>query len=47
MILRQLFDYQRFEQSRTLQQVIDLIRFRYTGRGMNAAGGKDKGKKTK
>ena len=34
-ILKQLFDYQRFERNRTLQQIIDLIRFRYTGRGMD------------
>ncbi len=37
-ILRQLFDYQRFEKNRTLQQVIDFILGRYTNRGMNTAG---------
>ncbi len=29
-IVSQLFDYQRFERNRALQQVIDFIRARYT-----------------
>ena len=38
-ILRQLFDYQRFERNRTLQQVIDFIRARYTDPGTADEGG--------
>ena len=38
-ILRQLFNYQRFEKNRALQQMIDYIQTRYTDRGTAGTGG--------
>lgn len=37
-ILRQLFNYQRSEKNRALQQMIDYTRNRYTDRGTAGAG---------